>query len=264
MMNLVKAEFYKLRKMKPFYIVMMASAIWAVFLAFALQRAASMASLRPGDPDIQDIVKMQPNFGGAWFMGNSLNNGMFGLFVAILVSMFVTVEFSFGPMKNIVSRGFSRVQVYLAKFIASAAAGVMMLVVFLAAGCVAGTILWGFDPNGIAGFGNILRLFLDQGLLIISYAAVFVFVAMTLRSGGASIGVNICVVMLFTTLLQAVSLLFGGKIDLSSFWIAESVTRLATLSPVGSDVMRGVVVAVAYTVAATAGGCALFQKQDIK
>lgn len=262
MKNLLKSDFYKLKKSKAFYILLAVSAAFALVMAFALQGGASMA--RSGDPDIQNIVRMKSNFGGAWFIGQSLSNGIHALIIAIFVSIFVAGEFNYGTMKNIVSKGFNRVQIYFAKFITSAVAAIIMLVAYMAVGCIAGTIMWGFDPNGIASFGNLITLFLDQALLILAYTAVFVFVAMSLRSNGASIGVNICVVMLVATLLQAVSLLFGGSVNLADFWISGNLSKLATLSPAGSDVTRGVIVAVVYAVAATLAGSALFKKQDIK
>ena len=264
MTNLLKSEFYRLKKSKAFYILMAVSATFALVMAVALQGGTAMASLRPGDPDIQDIVKMSPNFGGAWFIGQSLGNGIHALIIGIFVSIFVSAEFNFGTMKNIVSKGFNRVQVYTAKLITCAAAALLMLVAYMVVGCLTGTILWGFDPNGIASLGGMITLFLDQALLIIAYTAVFVFVAMSLRSNGTSIGVNICVVMLVATLLQAINLLFGGSVNLSNFWISGNISKLATLSPAGSDVVRGIVVAVVYTIAATLAGNALFKKQDIK
>lgn len=264
MTNLLKSEFYKLKKEKAFIILLIVSAAFALVLAFALQGSTAMAAIRPTDPDVQGIVKMKPNFSGAWFMGYSLGNGIHALIIAIFVSIFVSAEFNFGPMKNIVSKGYNRTKVYIAKFIVSAAAGLIMLVVYMAAGGIAGTIMWGFDPNGIASLGSVLSLFLDQALLIVAYTAVFVFVAMSLRSNGASIGVNICVVMLVATLLQAVNLLFGGSINLSDFWISGNISKLATMNPASGDLIRGVIVALAYTLVATVAGIALFKKQDIK
>jgi ABC-2 type transport system permease protein len=243
---------------------MVVSAAFAVVMAVALQGGTAMASWRPNDPDIQGIVKMSPNFGGAWFIGESLSNGIHALIIGIFVSIFVSAEFNFGTMKNIVSKGFNRTKVYAAKFVICASAALLMLIVYMVAGCLAGTILWGFDPNGIASLGGMITLFLNQALLMIAYTAVFVFVATSLRSNGASIGVNICVVMLVATLLQAINLLFGGSVNLSDFWISGNISKLATLSPAGSDVLRGIIVAVVYTAAATLAGSALFEKQDIK
>lgn len=198
---------------------------------------ATVSAGRLGDADVQNMATMQHDFGGAWFMGYAISSGagMHALFVGI----FVTPNFRFGPVKTMVAKGLSRMQVYLSKVIASAAAGLMMLLAFLAVGCIVGTIMWGCNPSGIASFGNVLSLVLAQGLLIVADTAVFVFVAMSLCTTGGSLGVNICVVTLVDTLLPALSLLFKGRVNLSSFSIAGSMSRLATSTPAGSDVIRG-------------------------
>lgn len=264
MINLIKSEFYKLRKDKSFYILLAVSMGFALLMAFAFQGSKAMAVLMPDDPDIKGIVKMAPNFSGAWFMGYSLSTDMQALIISIFVSIFVTTEFGYGPMKNIVAKGFNRTKVYIAKLITSAVAGLLMLFAFMVTGGIAGTIMWGFDPSHVASLGKVLLLFLDQGMLIVAYAAVFVFVSMSLRGSGASIGANICVVMLFSTLLLALNALFGIHINIADYWLSGNVKLLATLNPATPLVVRGLIVAVAYTVVATVAGCVIFKKQDIK
>lgn len=264
MINLIKSEFYKLKKSKTFYILLAVCAAFVVVMAFSLQGGVSMARLHPEDLGLKNIIKMSSNFGGAWFIGQSLSNGTHELIIAIFVSIFVSSEFNYGTMKNIVSKGFNRVQVYLAKLTASAAAALVILFLYLAVGGITGTILWGFDTNGIASFRNIVILILTQSLLTVAYTGVFVFAAMSLRNNVASIGVNICVVMLVPTLLKTVTILVGGGINLSNYWISENVSKLAALNPTSFDIARGVIVSIVYTIAATIAGCVLFRKQDIK
>lgn len=264
MTNILKSEFYKLKQSKAFYICTAACAALALFIAFEIQHETAQAVLHPQDPELTSFLAMRPHLGGAWFIGQSFSQGMLSLICAVFVSIFVAVEFNFGTMKNIVSKGFNRIQIYIAKFIASAAASLVMLIVFMVVAGIAGTVLWGFNPNGAANVGNLLPLFFTQALLIVAFTAVFVFVAMTLRSNGASIAVNISAVVLFDVLLQAANLLIGNSVTLSNYWIAGNISKLATLSPTGPDVTRGVIVAVVYSIAAILAGGTLFKKQDIK
>lgn len=261
---LIQSEFYKLGKSKAFYILMAICAALAIAMAFALKSGAAMAAANPGNADLQDMAKFQSSFGGAWFVGYSLGNGLQAVIIAIFVSIFIAVEFNYGPMKNIISRGFNRTQEYLAKLITSIAAGVSLLVVYMLAGLLTGTVLWGFDPHGVASLGSLLTLFLTQALLIISYTSIFVFVAMSLRSNGASIGANISIVLMGTFVVEAINLLFHTKINFLNYWISECIKQLATLNPASADVTRGIIVAVGYTLVASILGCFLFNKQDIK
>lgn len=262
MNSLLKSEFYKLKKSKSFYILVFVSMLLALTVALAHQAGANMES-NAGNASSK-LSAMVSEFGGAWLIKEALNEGILPLIIAIFVSIFVSVDFNLGTIKNIVSKGFNRQKIYFVKFIISSFTGLIMLTCFILTACIAGTLMWGFDPNGIANTTGLLTLFLTQSLMVIAYVAIFVFTSMSLRSSGASIGVNICVVLLLSSLLQAFNLIFGGRIDLGSFWVSDNMTKLITFSPTSTDLIRGITVALVYILLSTILGIKLFQKQDIK
>lgn len=262
MNNLLKSEFYKLKKSKSFYILLGVNVLLALTVAFAHQAGANMES-GAGNASSK-LSSMVSEFGGAWLITESLNEGILPLIIAIFVSIFVSADFNLGTIKNTVSKGFNRQKIYFVKFIISSLTALIMLTVFILTACITGTLMWGFDPNGIADTAGLLTLFLTQSLMIIAYVAIFVFISMSLRSSGSSIGLNICVVFLLGSLLQAFNLILGGKIDLGSFWISDNMTKLITFAPASTDLVRGIAVALAYILVSTILGIKLFQKQDIK
>lgn len=105
-----------------------------------------------------------------------------------------------------------------------------MFAVFIPVVLISGTIFLGFDPHGVfqpAGFAGAL---VTAWLLFIAYVAVLVAIATLLRSNGAAIATNICLVSIFPTLLQAPDFLFG-RIGLKIFpvWIGEKLSSVTSL-----------------------------------
>ena len=116
------------------------------------------------------------------------------------------------------------------KFVTCAVAVTAMFAVFIPVVLISGTIFLGFDPHGVfqpAGFAGAL---VTAWLLFIAYVAVLVAIATLLRSNGAAIATNICLVSIFPTLLQAPDFLFG-RIGLKIFpvWIGEKLSSVTSL-----------------------------------
>ena len=138
-----------------------------------------------------------------------------------------------------------------------------MFAVFNPVVLISATIFLGSDPHGVfqpAGFAGAL---VTAWLLFIAYVAVLVAIATLLRSNGAAIATNICLVSIFPTLLQAPDFLFGRiGLKIFPFWIGEKLSSVTSL-PLPS-VMAGILIAILYVIAAGAVGIYLFKKHDVK
>ena len=88
---------------------------------------------------------------------------------------------------------------------------------------------------------------------------------MTLRSNGASIGVNICLVSIFPTLLSAADFIFKRiGFQLSTGWIDANLSAVATLTPASGALLTGVPVGCVWLLLGIVGGTGMFRRQDIK
>lgn len=116
------------------------------------------------------------------------------------------------------------------KFVTCAVAVTAMFAVFIPVVLISGTIFLGFDPHGVfqpAGFAGALG---TAWLLFIAYVAVLVAIATLLRSNGAAIATNICLVSIFPTLLQAPDFLFGRiRLKIFPVWIGEKLSSVTSL-----------------------------------
>ena len=112
MLGLIKSDFYKLFRMKSFYICGVIAALFSAFGIWVFDTASRYQFAQYG---WQDLYVSQ--FTGVY----SLTFGMTfaTLFIMIVMSMFIPSEFGFGTMKNIVSKGFTRTSVYISKYIVS-------------------------------------------------------------------------------------------------------------------------------------------------
>lgn len=254
-MNILNAEFYKLKKSKPFWVCLLVCFLGAAMIPFALQQAVAS-----GEPDVQGL-----SLSAVECLCYSFGMPVLTLVAAVFTSIFVSGEFHHGTMKNYVSKGFPRGKIFLSKFLACAVAVSVMMAVFTVMQLISGTIFLGFDPNGVFSFGTFFGMLFGSWLLIMAYTAVFVVVGMSLRSNGAAIATNICLVSIFPTLLGAIDFLLGGfGIKVSQFWIGGNLNAVATMTPASGALLTGVIVAVAYLILANIGGIYLFKKQDIK
>ncbi|MDR3052776.1 MAG: ABC transporter permease [Coriobacteriales bacterium] len=257
MIDIIRSEFYKLAKARSFFICLALCAALAVFLGFAIQMGVAARGSSDGAAILSDISALV-------LLEQTLGQPFLPTLFAIFVSLFVSSEFHNGTMKNCVSKGFNRIQIYLAKLLVCGLAVLAMYAAHVIAAFIVGSVLWGFDPYGLATVSNVATLLLSEGLLFLAYAALFVLVSLWLRSVGASIAVNICASYLFPTLLMAANYIVGDTVTLSDYWISGNISALATLSPEPGAVVQGIVVGLAYLIGSTVLGSLLFRRQDIR
>ena len=264
MLELLKTEFYKLRKSKAFWICLVLSFAISAAFVFAIKQGLVLAGLPGADKDLKTFLDMAPNLGGAWVIGQNMSQGVVTMIFAAFVSIFVSSEFQYGTMKNTLSRGRGRTQVYLSKLIVGIVAGLAMLGAFVLASGVMGSLFWGWDPNGIVTPGNFAAMLLSEALLMSAFTAVFVLVGMTMRSSGGTIAVNILLVVMFSTILSAIGLLIHNSVNLSSFWLSDLMSAMATLQPAAGAIPKALGMGVIYLVGASVLGLGFFRNTDVK
>jgi ABC-2 type transport system permease protein len=257
MMNIIKSEFYKLKKSKLFYICMLACALIPAIMVIAIQAGVQTRGAEGMSAIVEDIS-------GAAFLAEILGLALLPTVLAVFVSIFVSGEFHNGTMKHYVSKGFNRVQIYLSKLAVSGAAVLAIYFVHAAISLALGTALWGFDPSGAAAVSGVVTMVLGEGLLLLAYSSIFVLVSMLLRSNGAAIAVTVCATSVLPAILMTFDFMLIDVISVSNFWISGNVSALAAIAPESGAVLRGVIVGLCYIAGGTTVGSILFRKQDIK
>jgi ABC-2 type transport system permease protein len=274
MINLLRAEIYKLLKSKAFYICCLICIAGTLIVGFTydfLQKnmtpemleqiydtsnsgfnASVPSNLFPDTMDGQFMLSQA-------FAGNTLQ-----LILAVFVSLFVASEFTTGTIKNMVAKGFSRWKIYFAKLLTVWIASLIMMFVAALSAVLIGTILWGFGDIADGLGKNIFTFFGLQILLCFALTAVFITIAIAVRSNGGSIAINICMIAfaaLVTSLLDA--MLPDGK-TISQYWIQNNIVAVSTLSFTTKQITQSLWISISYLVVFVLLGGFTFQQKDIK
>lgn len=251
MSNILKSDFYKLRKNKAFWVCTFVSIALAAFFVVILQG---------GGTNAEDVAGR----GAAEMLAQVLFTGFNIFVIAAFVPIFITAEFQYGTMKNTLSRGAERTKVFFSKFIVSTCAALTMLIVYILAFLAVGSIIWGYDPNGLGVSSGLIVMVCLNALMLVAYTALFTFTSMILRGTAGAIATNAGCLAIVSLLLGTISTIFSETFNLADYWIGWGVSNLATLTPASGDIIQGIIIALAWGVASIAAGTTLFKKTDVK
>lgn len=266
MIRLLRADFYRLFKSKSFYICTIIAMVLVSGSAFLMEWSyrmmASSPDLSVSAAGAYSIFQDGITYGlQVFYGGNSL------LYIAIITAIFVTSEFAFGTMKNAVSKGFPKQQIYLSKVITMTASTFILIFMMFVAATISATIISGKIGAFTWTFaGQILVMMVVELILHAAITSVFVMIANTVRNNGGVIAINIIGVMTIApSLYIALELLFKNKIRFSLYGIQYNMFLFAqNIAPPSGDILRAIVVGLSFLVVTTALGIYAFNKMDIK
>ena len=281
MLNLIRSDFYKLKKAKYFWICMaiaIALAIGTIFLLdFTYKMQGELMSVQKeqqqsgldeagmnlsleGFPDSKEDLTASNQL-LSFFSGNIT------LLLAVLISLFAGSEFNNGTIKNIATKNYSRGKIYLSKLFTSILVSIILTLIFVLVSTVTATFLWGFGDVSSGYWKDTLAAAGIELLLISAFASIFVMFSMIIRQNGGSLAVNICfleftslVVMIGEMLLKKIT----GKTFLLSDYLLDTNMLAVCRDPGSSSMIRGAAVGSLFLAATVVIGMWNFSKRDIK
>ncbi|MFD2131201.1 ABC transporter permease subunit [Pseudogracilibacillus auburnensis] len=186
MSNLLRVEFYKLIRTKVLWILLIISALFSFMLVslFYMEGQGTLEKIEEfsdnitvekmeTDPNEEDI----PHSGVNIFMVSALSGDVFIniLFICIIGAFFITNEYSSGTIKNLVSAGYSRNQIYISKLIVYSMISIVLTLSFAIFMGLFGTMYFGFGE--FPPIEDVMRL-VKVLLLLCLYVTSFVSIAM--------------------------------------------------------------------------------------
>jgi ABC-2 type transport system permease protein len=261
--NLLRSDFYRLFKSKSFYICTAIALLLISGNAFLMEWSYRMMA------ETQNVsVALTPLFtDGITYGLKMFSGGDVHLFMAIFIAIFITGEYTHGTMKNVVSKGFPKHQIYLSKIITMTAATFIMIFLMFLFGTASAAIVTGkFGTFTGTYVSQILIMVAIELLLHVALTAVFVLVANTIRNNGGVIAINIIGVMSIAPLMyQAAELIFRNKIKFTQFGLRNNIALFyQSIAPAGEDVLRAILVGLVFFAVTTAIGIFAFKKMDVK
>ena len=218
---LIKLELHNLFRQKSFYVCVGINALLAVifYLIWAytpIQVGDIFEAIMSGE---ELPEKTSSGFAASLSTLSMLAN-YFPLILGIAMVSFIVPDYTQNTMKNVYSRGFSRTQVFFAKYVASLVImGVMLAMIFLFS-FIAGTIQFSAGQAD----GKYFALLGGQILVAVAFATVEFAICIMLKNIPGSIVLIIVSTMIFSQILLFVDLLLLSQdvsFQTSKFWLSS-------------------------------------------
>lgn len=250
--KLLKFEFRKLQKSKSFYVCLFLS------LGMLLISGFSEKALM-GNPE--EIGILYPLAG---FVRDTLSNGNAILLTGIFVALFVCEDESCGTIKNIYAKGYSRENVFFAKYIVTLV-GVLVIVLldFLVSYLFA---LAYFDKT--AEKGNLIVDIVGQIVVMLAYHSIFVAISVLMKKTGGAVALNIIgpsMVSLVLTLID-VTLKLKDKLKdflFSNYWVESFFYNFKLTSPSTTAILTGFIGSAIYIAIGILVGYFVSKKKEL-
>ncbi len=217
---LTKFEFYKLLRQKSFYVCAVIIAVSAVLSMVATKIILDAAILEGYDvsPATAVLSRVDDTF-----------TMLCGIFVALLVCG----DFSQQTIKNVYARGFSKTQVYFAKFIAAGVGTLVMFIINYAVSFLLGLALFGeIGVTDLMAYDMAAQLITAFAFTAFTFAVSFIF-----RKTGVGIALSIVGPMVVNLVLILVSQIAKVDFSLSEYWISGILTKLSGMATGGTVVV---------------------------
>ena len=249
MFKLLNFEFRKLIRQKSFYICI------AAMLA-RLVGSASPTELMTAKSGVED-----PSLSGISYLMEAISGSALSAVLAVFIPLFICEDYASGTIRNIITRGFSRLEMFIAKLIAVLAATVIMTAVCLAAAYLVGTAFWGAGEPSLGS--EQIKILLCQLAGIAAYATMFFAISSMLQKVGGSIAICLILPMAAVILLSlADAALAEREIELSGYWIENLGRSLASVEAEAEDIKKALIGAGCYFAASIAFSWLVIMKRE--
>lgn len=261
MINLLKSDFYRLKKDKSSWvglIIIMGLSIFTYLMTFGLEAI---------DPNLAAGLLNPRSVYLSSFQGG--NNA--GLLVLIIIGIVIAKDFSHKTIRQKILNGHTRKNIYLSHLVVSLTYGLSIVLISGLFSLLLMTATFGYG-SVITG-NEVLKLLASTGLglLIISvYISLAVFIAMFFQSTGATIGVLLAVLFGGSFIISLV--LAFSMVSTFPSWLATGLKIFPTTNAVWlvsfqldlKGVLFTAISSLLYIIGLNLLGVHLFTNKDIK
>lgn len=251
MKNLLSSDFYKLRRLKSFWVCLIINA------GLALANVLLIQYSNGGAPDGMGALDYFPRC----FSTST------PLLACISVSIFAAGEFGYGTMKNIASHGFRRGAIFFSKTLVGWLISLVYMVGYFLFAFFPALIFWGLGTASGTFVTDALLITALQILLTFAFSTLFTAVAFLLRQSGGSMALSFCI-MQFSLLGASLLQLFLQEVlhienRLPDYLISSCMNAL--YNPLTQElIQRCLLVGFGFLILFLLCGLLSFRKRDIK
>jgi ABC-2 type transport system permease protein len=187
---------------------------------------------------------------------------LYAILAVIFGGLFISGEYVNGTVRNAVSIGKSRVQMYLSKLLAGFTMTLLVMLASLLAFIGSFTVLYGFG-DGSGFLVETVKLFALQFLYHAAYAALACMLAFLIRNIVFSVSVGIFAVII-SGVLTDIFTAFDGLGIFARLLPNYYITRLAEHLNDPAFIIQSVIASLVFIVVTAIIGCVCFRRRDIK
>ncbi|MCL2843420.1 MAG: ABC transporter permease [Oscillospiraceae bacterium] len=250
MMNIIRADFYRISKSWVTY---------APFAALALFHVAMM---------VYGSISVTGEYtSGTMYVGQLLDLAHF-LFALPLIPFVFCVSvpsFSDGTMKNDISWGMSRTKLYVSKLLIMVILSILLYVFYIGAGMGVATIVFGFGDAVPGYWMNLLQAMGAQMVGVLALCSVMIFLSFLLKKPYV-LTEALAGILMIPTLINWISSLFN--VDASRvlyFDLLSNIQGFASFHLLDSrTILIGFGVIAVWLLATSIAGITLLRKAEVK
>lgn len=257
MLNLLKFEFRKLFRSKAFWVCL------GLSLGFILLSCIATKALEAAMGTITDEsgnVLVETKIYGTTLLKGSFGSGSVSIIGGVMVAILICEDYVGDTIKNVYSKGYSRDNVFFAKFISGLVAFMIMVLSGMILSFLAGSFL--FDGVGQVGENFVGSLFAII-FLAMAYYVIFFGVSILMKKLSSAIAINIVGPLGITLVFTLVdSLLKIKDFKISEVWIDTRLTQMASVNVVTSDMIGAFIISLIVIAAMGAVSYLVNHKRD--
>ena len=256
MKNVLRSEFRRLFRSKAFYICLLISL--AMILISAATSKLMLKSINVEElPEGVNLSIFSPT---AYSMMKGIGSSSVTMLLAVFVCLFVTEEYAGDIIKNVYARGYTRTEVYFAKYIATFVGAVIFIIVSALFSLLIGVAF--FDGMGTAG-KNYVGSLCAIALCLIAYFTIYFAISASMQKTGGAIAISIFGPLIVGLLFSLFNEIVKPKdADLADYWLTDRVTILQEADVAGKDVWIGCAIAAVIIAAGIALGYFLHRRKE--
>lgn len=244
-MNMLKSDLYRLFRNKFFYIsLLLSAATIIVYLNFDYTNRY-----------VHDLSSLSDKL---------YKNYSISISVLFFMATYASQEFNYGVLRCFVSRGISRIQIYVAKFVTCTLAVSIIVSFGTLCGMVAGNVFWGSFANvSTESIQLVIIQYLMEIILHIAFASLMLSVIYMFGKSQISTLVNTGLLIFGYAVLRSIQTIIDTKWNLYNFWIGALIDISQTDN---SKYWRcfELSIALLYIIFFGALGLMIFRKKELK
>ena len=264
MIRIIRADIYRVLRDKALYIALAIVLSMVTLFTFVFQSVPEIFSIFILTFDDDAMVTNFADGATAAQMALSLIPALFVIFLPLFRA--VTIGYQQGILKNEISAGFSRTQLYLSKWILSSILSMIYALIFFTLTVLFATLLSDFGDWSNGFLVSILQSLGVMMLFVVAFTSVGVFLSFLFKTAYVVVEVYLFA-LLVPLLLAAILGLSGSPIGdaIIFFCLSTQATRFANISGMAqADIITGLAVCLAFIVIPTVVGIFRFRKVEIK